>query len=157
MDITAATQGMFAGFNWFVTQAFHGLLPWPNSFAFVIPLIIMAAPYLLHYFVPNRIDLSDARIRKRLALLPVVWILVALYGYFFRYQGPGHHPMLIMSDILLIPLIAYIIYGLNLFANNDIGRRAIVAFVMVNFYFLISMQSLAYMMISGNFTALESG
>ena len=152
MGTELASYSVFEGLNWFITQAFFGLLPWPNSFAVVFPIILFLMPLFPRYLLFNVVKIPAWRNRIRLAALPLIGTLMALYGFLFRDKGPDHQSPAILTDLQILPFILFGILSIYQIVHNDKCRIFAVTFVIVNVYYLLIMNNLAFMTITGRWT-----
>jgi len=152
MGTELAGYDLFTGFNWFITQVFLGLLPWPNFFAFLIPFVFVLTPLFPQYLFFNLVKVPRLRNRIRLAFLPVIWSSVALYGYLFRDKGPDHSSPPILTDVLIVPFIVFAVLSIYQVVHNDQCRKFVIVLVALNFYFLLTLNNLAFMAITDRWT-----
>lgn len=103
----------------------------PYFFCFLLPILIAISPFWEDYDCLKTKKIQDARIKLRISILTLFWIVISALGIIYKGQGDP------ASSITLFIVIAYFIYGFyQIYANKEF-RKITTIFFLINGYFVL--------------------
>jgi hypothetical protein len=137
----------FYGFVWFLMQSFGGGVV--GAFWFCVPLLVVGGILIWAYQRSEPVEYWKLSL---LAVLPLIWIFVGLWGGYFWIDWQKR-PFVPHPDWVLYPvrfgLWVFLAYALAMIVYLRGVRLAVVLFALINLHFMLTMTLLASMAVTG--------